>query len=181
MIPLMVTGLRFALTPFIFMTISAYQTTVAAALFGVAVLTDWLDGFLARLLHQQTTLGAFLDPLADKTLFMVTLTALTYSSYTVTVPRWFFGMVLIREVSLIIGAAVIRVHDSNFIVRPLMTAKYATASLSVLVLYILLCPVIGWYQNALYSLLFAVTLYFLTVSWMIYAYEGYCQWYAPGS
>ncbi len=181
MIPLMVTGIRFLLTPFIFKAVLAYKTVYAAVLFGIAVATDWLDGFLARLLHQQTALGAFLDPLADKVLFMVTLGALTFSSYEVTIPRWFFGMIVMRELSLIGGVALVRLYDADFIVHPLMTAKYATASLSVLVLYVLLCPVLGWYQEIIYSLFFAVTLYFLTVSWILYAYEGYCQWCVRGS
>lgn len=181
MIPLIVTSIRLALTPFIFMAINACQTTLATSLFAIAVFTDWLDGFLARLLQQQTALGAFLDPLADKVLFMVTLSALAHSCYTVTIPYWFFLLIIVRELSLMAGVIAIRLYQPHFVVQPFMTAKYATACLSVLVLYILLCPLLGWYQEALYSLLFAVTLYFLISSWILYAYEGYYQWYAHGS
>ena len=39
---------------------------VAAGLFGVAAITDWFDGYLARRLGQMTAFGAFLDPVADK-------------------------------------------------------------------------------------------------------------------
>lgn len=46
---------------------------VAAVLFILACLTDWLDGFLARSLSQATDLGAFLDPIADKLLIAVVL------------------------------------------------------------------------------------------------------------
>ena len=45
----------------------------AAALFGVASITDWLDGFLARKLNQASEFGAFLDPVADKILVVVML------------------------------------------------------------------------------------------------------------
>ena len=49
---------------------------VAAAVFGFAALTDWLDGYLARRLDQITALGAFLDPVADKLMVAVALVLL---------------------------------------------------------------------------------------------------------
>lgn len=45
----------------------------AAAVFAVAALTDWFDGFLARRLGQMTVFGAFLDPVADKLMVSVAL------------------------------------------------------------------------------------------------------------
>ena len=49
---------------------------VAAAIFGIAALTDWLDGYLARRLDQTSKLGAFLDPVADKLMVAVVLVVL---------------------------------------------------------------------------------------------------------
>ena len=48
----------------------------AAGIFGVAALTDWFDGYLARRLQQMTPLGAFLDPVADKLIVAVALVLL---------------------------------------------------------------------------------------------------------
>jgi CDP-diacylglycerol---glycerol-3-phosphate 3-phosphatidyltransferase len=49
---------------------------VAAAIFGVAAITDWFDGYLARRLGQMTAFGAFLDPVADKLMVAVALVLL---------------------------------------------------------------------------------------------------------
>ena len=49
---------------------------VAAAIFAVAAITDWFDGYLARRLGQMTPFGAFLDPVADKVMVAVALVLL---------------------------------------------------------------------------------------------------------
>lgn len=49
---------------------------VAAGIFGVAAITDWFDGYLARRLGQMTAFGAFLDPVADKLMVAVALVLL---------------------------------------------------------------------------------------------------------
>ena len=46
---------------------------VAAIIFAIASITDWLDGYLARYLKQSTKLGAFLDPVADKLMVCIAL------------------------------------------------------------------------------------------------------------
>lgn len=45
----------------------------SAAIFGLAAITDWLDGYLARKLGQETAFGAFMDPVADKLIVAVAL------------------------------------------------------------------------------------------------------------
>ena len=49
---------------------------VAAVIFAVAAITDWLDGYLARRLGQMTAFGAFLDPVADKLMVVIALVLL---------------------------------------------------------------------------------------------------------
>lgn len=60
---------------------------LATALFCVAAITDWLDGYLARKLQQSSPFGAFLDPVADKLIVAAALILVThmYSSIWVTV------------------------------------------------------------------------------------------------
>ncbi len=54
-----------------------HATLLAAGLFAIASLTDWLDGYLARRLKQTYPFGAFLDPVADKLLVVVAMVLLT--------------------------------------------------------------------------------------------------------
>jgi CDP-diacylglycerol---glycerol-3-phosphate 3-phosphatidyltransferase len=75
-VPNKLTFVRIALIPLFIMIFYFPFTTahyIAAALFTVASLTDWLDGYLARKLSQESSLGAFLDPVADKLLVVSTL------------------------------------------------------------------------------------------------------------
>lgn len=57
------------------------RDTLAAALFVLAGLTDWLDGFLARRWNQTSAFGAFLDPVADKLLVTACLIVLVHQQY----------------------------------------------------------------------------------------------------
>src|SRR3954449_12772342 len=67
---------------------------VGAAIFAVASLTDWLDGYLARRRKQVTTLGQFMDPLADKLLITAALVPLVPKDVA---PSWMVAVALGRE------------------------------------------------------------------------------------
>ena len=78
-IPNTLTLLRICLIPvlaIVFYTPFENHLLVAAAIFGVAAITDWVDGYLARKLGQMTPFGAFLDPVADKLMVAVALVLL---------------------------------------------------------------------------------------------------------
>ena len=74
---------------------------VAAAIFAVAALTDWLDGFLARRRKQVTTFGQLMDPLADKLLITAALVSLVQMGLA---PAWMVAVILGRE----LGVTVLR-------------------------------------------------------------------------
>ncbi|HET8791859.1 MAG TPA: CDP-diacylglycerol--glycerol-3-phosphate 3-phosphatidyltransferase [Modicisalibacter sp.] len=65
-----------------------WSMPLTAVLFGLAALTDWLDGYLARLWDQSTPFGAFLDPVADKVMVAVALALLIerFDSAWLTLP-----------------------------------------------------------------------------------------------
>ncbi|HWE24301.1 MAG TPA: CDP-diacylglycerol--glycerol-3-phosphate 3-phosphatidyltransferase [Myxococcales bacterium] len=82
----------------IFLALLAYENRrnsfLAAAVFAVAALSDWFDGWLARVSNSVTTLGKFLDPLADK---IIVLSALVMLLRLGRVPVWVVVLILARE------------------------------------------------------------------------------------
>ena len=67
-IPNLLTLSRLPLAVVLFACIAYEQWLAALLIFGIAALTDWLDGLLARRLNQMSALGRSLDPLIDKVL-----------------------------------------------------------------------------------------------------------------
>ena len=74
---------------------------LGAAIFAVAALTDWLDGYLARRRQQVTTFGQLMDPLADKLLITAALVSLVQMELA---PAWMVAIILGRE----LGVTVLR-------------------------------------------------------------------------
>jgi len=75
-VPNTLSMIRIALIPvFVYVYYLPYDWShiAATSLFGIAAITDWFDGYLARKLGQQSHLGAILDPLADKLMVVVVL------------------------------------------------------------------------------------------------------------
>ncbi len=99
-IPNVITLFRVALIP-IFVTVYfldwRWAHEVAALIFWLAAITDWVDGYLARKLKQSSPFGAFLDPVADKLIVATALLMITheYASVTITAAAI---ILMIREI-----------------------------------------------------------------------------------
>lgn len=99
-IPNILTSLRILLIPVLIVVFYVpYQWSylAAAAIFTIASLTDWLDGYLARRWGQITPFGAFLDPVADKLIVAVALVLLveTHESAILAIPAM---VIVCREI-----------------------------------------------------------------------------------
>ncbi len=73
------------------------EELVGAAIFGIASLTDWLDGYLARRRKQVTALGQVIDPLADKLLISAALISLVQMGLA---PAWMVAVIIGREIAV---------------------------------------------------------------------------------
>jgi cardiolipin synthase (CMP-forming) len=96
----------------------------ALVVFAVGGLTDFLDGFVARRMNQQTALGAYLDPVADK---LLVITSYIMLGVIEGIPMWLALVVVIRDILIVIGYAIIYVLVVERLqVRPTRTGKWST-------------------------------------------------------
>ena len=104
------------------------KNTVAVAIFVLAALTDWLDGFLARKLKEVSPFGAFLDPVADK-LIVCTALVLLVSDDNVS-NQVLFQSIFTISVIIIVGREVSVVALREWMAEKGQRASIATSYLS---------------------------------------------------
>jgi cardiolipin synthase len=129
-VPNLLTAARIVLAPMFLWLYLAGDTDGALLTFAAAALTDVLDGLAARLLHQETRLGALLDAAADKLLLACALIGLAARG---ELPWWLAAVVVVRDVLLSAGTALLAATHHPVTIRPTRVGKYATASLVVTV------------------------------------------------
>jgi cardiolipin synthase len=124
------TVLRMLLIPaFVILLLYGYQGW-ALITFLVAGLTDLLDGLIARLAGEKTTLGAWLDPMADKLLLVTMFIVLTLPDIGSAnqLPVWFTILVISRDVAIVATVAVVNLAVGPRTFRPSIFGKIATAT-----------------------------------------------------
>jgi CDP-diacylglycerol---glycerol-3-phosphate 3-phosphatidyltransferase len=104
---------------------------VGAAIFGLASLTDWLDGYLARRRKQVTPLGQLMDPLADKLLITAALLSLVQMDLA---PAWMVLVILGREFAVTVLRAVAYSRGVVIAASPLGKFKMASQVVAILLL-----------------------------------------------
>ena len=104
---------------------------VGAAIFGLAALTDWLDGYLARRRKQVTTLGQLMDPLADKLLITAAFVSLVQMDLA---PAWMVAVILGREFAVTVLRSIAHSRGVVIAASPLGKAKMVTQVVAILAL-----------------------------------------------
>ena len=104
---------------------------VGAAIFGIASLTDWLDGYLARRRKQVTTFGQLMDPLADKLLITAAFLSLIQMDL---VPAWMVAVILGREFAVTVLRSIAHARGIIIAASPLGKVKMAAEVTAILAL-----------------------------------------------
>ena len=124
-IPNTLTLVRIVLVPVLFIVLlkspGKFLSFIAALVFVLASLTDFLDGYLARRLNLVTALGKFLDPLADKLLVGVALIMMIQLE---RVAPWIVALIVGREI-LVISLRVVATRE-QIVIETTNIAKYKT-------------------------------------------------------
>ena len=124
------TLLRMVLVPpFVILLLYGHRGWALTTFFAAGV-TDLFDGLIARRTGQKTTLGAWLDPMADKLLLVTMFVMLTLPNIGSAnrLPLWFTVLVLSRDVTIVVTVAAVNLAVGPRTFRPSIFGKIATAT-----------------------------------------------------
>lgn len=133
------TILRICFVPAFIILLSYREIGWALGTFVVAGLTDVLDGIIARRLGQNTSIGAVLDPLADKLLMVTSVIILSMPQMELlnTIPRWLMITMIFRDVFLLLTSLIVVLMVGWRLFKPSPYGKASTVLQVFMVLAVL--------------------------------------------
>ena len=170
-VPNFLTLLRIILVPVIVILLMDGSFGVALILLLVSGVTDVLDGFLARVLNQQTVLGAYLDPIADKALMISCFVTLSVKKF---IPGWLSVIVISRDCIIMLGVSVLTMLSVPFKIKPVLLSKLTTLIQIVTILAVLVkkCWPADMQQAIPLDALFLVTAVMTVIPGLHYMFIG---------
>ncbi|MDD2364990.1 MAG: CDP-diacylglycerol--glycerol-3-phosphate 3-phosphatidyltransferase [Desulfuromonadaceae bacterium] len=173
-LPNILTLMRIAIIPLLaFLLLSSSRSSGfwAAALFAIASITDWLDGYLARRMGIVTIFGKFLDPIADKLIVMAALIMILPFN---RVPAWMVLVILGREI-IITGLRGIA-STEGIVIQASDLGKYKTIFQIVAILGLVLHYNYNWFFGISHTLLTVnmhnVGMFFLWIATVLTVWSG---------
>lgn len=166
------TGFRIALTlPFLYLVKQGHFGT-ALLVFFIASLTDFFDGFVARKFNQQSPLGRFLDPLADKLLTTATyiVMAIPHDGFP-SIPVWLAVAVVGRDIIILIGSLLVYLATRFKGFKPTLLGKVNTFVELGLIVWFLVFNTTGKFIYLLPGM-YAVVVVSIIGSGLEYVIEG---------
>ena len=130
-----ITVFRIFMVPLVVWLIITEQMAAAFWVFLLAGLSDGIDGFIAKRFDQETLLGAYLDPLADKALLVSIYVTLGLALH---IPNWLVIMVVSRDILIISAVILSWMLDRAVSMHPLFVSKANTAGQIILAGLVLL-------------------------------------------
>ncbi len=137
----------------------AHWRHVALGLVAVMAASDALDGFLARRLHEETPLGRFLDPVADKLLIASAVVLLAVEATAVDgfrLPSWVPVIALGKDILVLIGFSLVYATTGQFFIQPRIWGKACTLVQLVMISYCLVAPDLAPFLQPLWRVLYWV-------------------------
>lgn len=129
-IPNLITVFRFLLvTPVVWAMLEG-RFDLALLLFGIAGLSDAVDGYLAKRNNWSSRLGAIMDPLADKLLLVCAFVTLGWLDL---IPLWLVVLIILRDIIIVAGALVYHYKVEKVTMEPSMVSKLNTFTQILLV------------------------------------------------
>jgi len=166
--PNQLTLLRMLFLPFIVMALVDQHYSTALVLFVLAGMSDGLDGLLARHLHQQTLLGQYLDPIADKLLLSTLFLVL---SILHKIPWKYTVMVFSRDIAILVTSAVLYTIAGLRNFSPSIFGKANTCAQIAAIFFVMLFEIdhnrAVWVAR---TVLLWATFAFTAISWVHYAF-----------
>lgn len=125
-----ITLLRMLLIPAFVILVIYSELGWALVVFATAGVTDAVDGLIARRAGQKTSLGAWLDPMADKLLLVSAFLVLTVPGLGLTnrLPVWLTALVISRDVLIVVTVAIVNLAVGRRTFRPSVFGKIATGT-----------------------------------------------------
>ncbi len=154
-LPNSLTTLRILSIPVFTICLLYDQLFSALLIFVGAGVTDALDGLLARLYNQRTTLGAYLDPIADKLLLTTAFIGLAVLGI---IPRWLTVVVIARDVIILLGILILILTSHKVEINPIFLSKATTVFQTLTVALALLTHYVPSISALLTYLIWATTL-----------------------
>jgi cardiolipin synthase (CMP-forming) len=133
-LPNIISILRFFITFYFIYAVYQGRMRLALYLFLIQGISDLLDGFIARVMGWKTELGAYLDPIADKTMLVAAFVMLNIVGI---IPIWLTALVLSRDIVIAGGFLVLRHYANSVRPRPTIFGKITTALQIATIVYIL--------------------------------------------
>ena len=134
-LPNMLTLTRVLMIPFFVIFIMDKHFGYALITFVIAGITDGIDGLIARITHQRTELGAYLDPIADKLLLFSAFITLAIVEI---IPSWLAVIVITRDVIILVGFLVMLLTGYHPKINPRLLSKVTTAFQIITIALVLL-------------------------------------------